>query len=289
MNLVSTLSNTAISTYSSLETANTAASKTAALTTSVTTPPETTQQPKGTDQATFSNVALQLSQTTSSASSLFPARPGMSTSALIMAPANPGLATSSKGLTFADVATDARARMNDKYAQMEASGTPYDRNSYEGRDTNSLLGDLDRRSLYAVSNNKDGLFTKEEQQAATSAMSRQQGIAMGLYDSNAANAFTANPAKHYEAGLTFLNNVSPEEKGSAEWLLQHMNLEEGIAALKKEDKTKPSQTLFEMIAEMNSGQTREEEEEKPLPGASTASAQAPVASSSPAPASGATS
>ncbi|WP_122318708.1 hypothetical protein [Pseudomonas cichorii] len=266
MNLVSTLSNTAIATYSGLDSTSTATARSAQPTN-----PAATATSTNADQTTFSSVALQLSQTTSSASSLFPARPGMSTTALIMAPANPGLATSSRNLTFSEVATDARARMDAKYAQMKASGTPYDHSSYEGRDTNSLIGDLDRRSLYAVSSNKDGLFSKAEQQSATDAMNRQQGIAMGLYDSHAASTFTANPVRSYEAGLAFLNSVSPEEKGSVAWLQQHMNLEAGIAALRKEEKPEIPKTLFEMLAEINSEQLREEEEEQQAPGAKPAS------------------
>lgn len=282
MTSISNLPNVAIATYSRAGTANPLSAGNSQQTSS---PAEVAGQTSQTsDQASFSTTAVQMSQTTTAASAQFPGRPGMSTSALSMAAANPGLTSSSKGLSFTQVATDARARLDAKYAQMQASGTPYNSSSYQGRDTHSLLGDLDRRSLYAVSSNKDGLFSKAEQSAASDAMNRQLGIAMGLYDSNAGATFGADPAKAYRAGLDFLNSVSAEEKNSAGWLAQHIKLEENIASVAKEEKPTVQKTLFDIIAEMNAEQDEKEEDDSPpggIPGstAGTTNTSAPTSTS----------
>lgn len=258
MTLVSNLPGmTAFATSKPLESAADPASESSTETAGPST--QATAVKQGADQATFSNLALQLSQASSTAITQFPGRPGFSTAALALAATNTDLTGSSKGLSFAEVASDARARMDDKYAQMQASGTPYNANSNQGRDTYSLLGDLDRRSLYAVSSNKDGLFSEAEQMAATAAMARQHGIAMGLYEGGA--AFTADPARAFKAGLDFLNNVSAEEKGSAEWLHQHMKLEANIAELEQQKKPKELLTLFEILAQMYAEQARKQQEE----------------------------
>lgn len=269
MTSVNNLPNAAIATYGRMGAANQVSAGNGQQTTSQA--EVAGQSSQTTDQATFSSTAVQMSQTTTTASAQFPGRPGMSTSALSMAAGNPGLASSSKDLTFTQVATDARARLDNKYALMQASGTPYDANSYQGRDTHSLLGDLDRRSLYAVSSNKDGLFTQPEQMAATIAMGRQLSIAMGLHDSNGPAAFGANPAKFYKAGLEFLNGVSAEEKNSAAWLKQHIKLEEALASVDKEKKPEVQKTLFDIIAEMYAEQDEKDEESSP-PGGTSGSA-----------------
>lgn len=261
MSLLSTLSNLGTAAYNGV----TAAANPTKTANASTTPQE--QETSSVDKATFSSAALELSQKTSYASNLYPTRAGMSANALLMAVANPGLASSSKGLSFSEVATDARARMDDKYAQMKASGTPYSRD--QSADTHSLLGDLDRRSLYAVSSNKDGLFTKAEQEAASSAMNRQLGLAMGMYSGSIAlgedfvDPYKGDDLQRFKVGLKFMNQVSSEEKNSATWLNLHTNLEEGIASLENPEKPKVQKTLFDVIAEMNSEKVEEEEEDLP--------------------------
>lgn len=270
MNLVSMLSNAATRLYSNVDATGTAAATSDTVaspsTAAAATPSTSTSTSTSTDQATLSSVALQLSRVTSYATQLFATRPGMSNAALAMAPANPGLASSSKGLTLPEVATDARARMDDKYAQMKASGVPYDGNSQDDRDTHSLLGDLDRRSLYAVSSNASGLFTPAEQQDATNAMNSQMGLAMGLYSGPTAlvetfvDPYKGDDIARFKAGLSFLNNVSNEEKGSASWMTLHKGLEESVAAMENPKKSEAQQTLFDILAEMNSPRKDDVEE-----------------------------
>jgi len=153
----------------------------------------------------------------------FPTRDGAPASALATAVSNPGAVSSSAGKSFDQVAKDARARMDAVYAAMEKGGKPFDYNSHEGKDWYSLMGDLDRRSLYAVSSNAEGLFTKQEQDMAQSIMSQQQGLAMGLYngpisqEGTFTDRFLGNDAQRMKAGVAFLDGVSDEEKTSITW------------------------------------------------------------------------
>jgi len=159
----------------------------------------------------------------------FPVRAGFTSTALSNAVTNPGMQTSSAGKNFTEVALDARVRMDAKYAAMSASGKPYDLNSREGVDSAALLGELDRRSLYAVSSNMGGLFTQDEQSTANSYMNQQLGLAMGLYAGpiRLAGEFavtygktptlTGDYASVGKAGVLFLDKVSNEEKSSVLW------------------------------------------------------------------------
>jgi hypothetical protein len=124
--------------------------------------------------------------------------------------------------SFEQVALDARASMDAQYAAMKASGKPYDKNAEDGKDVFTLMANLDRRSLYAVKSNEGGKFTEDEQQFASSIMSNQLGLAMGLYSGPTSKAgkfvdpFSVN-SDRFKAGVNFLDNVSPEEKKSVEW------------------------------------------------------------------------
>ncbi len=123
---------------------------------------------------------------------------------------------------FAQVALDARASMDTQYAAMKATGKPFDINSWEGKDSNTLMGNLDRRSLYAVSSNQGGLFTKDEQQTAQIIMGQQESLALGLYSgpTSKAGAYVApfaSMSDNIKNGINFLDNVSPEEKSSVGW------------------------------------------------------------------------
>lgn len=161
----------------------------------------------------------------------FPTREGFTSTALSDAVTDPGKQTSSAGKDIDATAQDARARMDAKYAAMAAGGKPYDVNSNEGVDVAALMGDLDRRSLYAVSSNVGGLFSKEEQDMASMFMTNQQGLAMGLYagptrlegDFAARHgmplALTSDYAKTFKAGVAFLDQVSNDEKSSISWAM----------------------------------------------------------------------
>jgi hypothetical protein len=155
----------------------------------------------------------------------FPTRDGKPVTALADAVDNPGALSSSAGKTLSEAAKDARARMDAQYAAMDASGEPFNANSYEGRDWHTVMGDLDRRSLYAISSNTEGLFSEEEQTTARDMMIQQQGLAMGLYsgptrlEGTFVDPYNGDMTAHMKAGVKFLDKVSDEEKTSIDWAM----------------------------------------------------------------------
>lgn len=134
---------------------------------------------------------------------------------------------SGKQKSFAQVAIDARASMDAQYAAMKATGKPFEYNDTRG-DWNTLMGNLDRRSLYAVRSNEGGQFTKDEQTVARTLMGQQESLAMGIYfgPSSKAGSFV-DPFNSFseqcKAGVNFLDNVSSEEKSSVEWASARAN------------------------------------------------------------------
>ncbi len=159
-----------------------------------------------------------------------PTREGFSAYNLAQGIVDPSAQPFSQERAFDEVAQAARENLDSKYQQMRESGEPFDYNSFEGRDWDSLMGDLDRRALYAVSSNEGGAFTKEEQDIARNLMIGQQGMAMGLYNgpTRLAGEFGAVPptsnADHmriFKAGIQFMDQVSIEEQAtSVEWAHQ---------------------------------------------------------------------
>lgn len=127
--------------------------------------------------------------------------------------------------SFAQVALDARASMDTQYAAMKASGKPFDMNSWQGKDVYTLMGNLDRRSLYAVKSNQGGQFTQDEQTMATIIMGQQEGLAMGLYTgpTSKAGAYVSpfnSVSDGFKNGIHFLDSVSSEEKSSTAWAIE---------------------------------------------------------------------
>ena len=181
--------------------------------------------------------------------------------------ANPGAVSSSKDKTFPEVATDARKRMDEKYALMKASDKPY---TGSDEDRNGLMGDLDRRSLNAVATNEGGLFTAEEQASAQALMRQQGRLATGYYSGpadqqkNWKDPFANDPYGRAKAALDFMNNMSPEEKAKPEWLSQRLSLE---AALNQSqgselDPAKKKTGHFPNLAEILSGAVTQSDEDK---------------------------
>lgn len=187
----------------------------------------------------------------------FPTREGFDATALAAAVGDPARAGSSAGKSFAAAAADARARMDEKYAAMAAAGQPFDPGSAEGRDGHALLGDLDRRSLYAVSSNAGGLFSAQEQAQARTVMNRQLGLAMGLaagttLQGGTADPFAGNTGARFAAGRDFLAEASAEEKQSAAWMRQNA-LVSSVASMSGGAAAQPT-NLFGILAEMDKQQ-----------------------------------
>lgn len=146
--------------------------------------------------------------------------------------------------------------MDEKYALMKDSGKPYD-GSVEDR--NALMGDLDRRSLYAISTNEGGKFTKEEQTAAQDLMRQQAQLATGYYvgpddqKKNWKNPFANDPVGRAKAALNFLDKMSPEEKSTPQWLTQRSTIQTALdqaTAADPVELAKKKQLYFPILAEI---------------------------------------
>lgn len=220
-----------------------------------------------TDSITLSDKSSDYSKSIADNKPYFPVREGMNADALVLGVANPGAVSSSKDKTFSEVAADARKRMDEKYALMKGSDKPY---TGSDEDRNSLMGDLDRRSLNAVATNEGGLFTAEEQASAQALMRQQGRLATGYYsgpadqEKNWKDPFANDPYGRAKAALDFMNNMSPEEKAKPEWLTQRLSLE---AALNQSqgselnpDKKKTGH--FPNLAEILSGAVTQSDEDK---------------------------
>ena len=187
---------------------------------------------KRSDSAVLSSTSTRYSQAIAGYSAYFPARSGMTADALALGVSQPGAVSSSKGLSFADVASDARKRLDANYALMKNAGSPYD-----GSDTdrNALMGGLDRRSLYAVATNEGGGFSTDEQTAAKALMHQQERLASGYFSGPAdqqkyfTDPYSNDPVARAQAALAFLDAMSPEEKNAPGWLTQHQTLADALA------------------------------------------------------------
>jgi hypothetical protein len=82
--------------------------------------------------------------------------------------------------SFAGVTTDARAKLTANQAAMKASGQILGMGENQGTqaDVDAAFAGLDRRSLFAIASNSEGLFSDVEQKFAQSAMSQQQAAAI---------------------------------------------------------------------------------------------------------------
>lgn len=148
--------------------------------------------------------------------------------------------------------------MDEKYAQMKAGDKPY---SGSVEDRNALMGDLDRRSLNAVATNEGGLFSKDEQDAAKALMQQQARLASGYYSGpddqkkNWKDPFANDPVGRAKAAMNFLENMSPEEKNTPQWLSQHMTLQDALDqfANGSKDSTEKKSGHFHNLAEILAG------------------------------------
>jgi hypothetical protein len=155
----------------------------------------------------------------------FPTRDGFSAHNLASAIEDPSAQPFSRNRPLAEVAQAARANLDDKYQQMIDSGKPFNDNSFEGVDHQSLFGEFDRRALHAVASNEGGIFSENEQSTAKMYMSQQQALAMGLYrgpsrlESNFVQPLPGmrDHAEIAKASILFLDKVSNDEKSSIAW------------------------------------------------------------------------
>lgn len=250
MIIASTSTNAAMSAYTSaVETKSaTATQKTVAQ--------EDQAKTQNEDSVSLSSTSTDYSNSISGNTPFFPVRSGMNADALVLGASKPGAISSSKDKTFAEVATDARKRMDEKYALMNASGKPY---TGSDEDRNALMGDLDRRSLNAVATNQGGQFTAQEQASAQALMRQQSRLATGYYsgpadqEKNWKDPFAGDPYGRARAALDFMDNMSPEEKATPEWLSQHLSLEAALNQSTGMDPAEKKSGHFHNLAEILEG------------------------------------
>ncbi|WP_223525072.1 hypothetical protein [Pseudomonas sp. A-B-26] len=218
---------------------------------------ETAQiQTSNTDSVSLSSTSTDYSNSIVGNAPYFPVRAGMNADALVLGASKPGAVSSSKDKTFPEVAADARKRMDEKYAQMTASGQPYAKTD---EDRNALFGDLDRRSLNAVATNEGGKFTADEQASAQALMRQQGRLATGYYsgpadqEKNWKDPFANDPVARAHAALDFLDNMSPEEKNTPQWLTQHLSLEAALNQSAGSDPADKKSGHFHNLAEILAG------------------------------------
>ncbi|MGE8186345.1 hypothetical protein [Pseudomonas sp. NPDC086278] len=221
------------------------------------------------DSVSLSSTSTDYNSAIVSNAPYFPVRTGMNADALILGVSKPGAISSSKDKTFPEVAADARKRMDEKYALMTASGKPY---ANTDEDRNALMGDLDRRSLNAVATNEGGTFTAQEQASAQALMRQQGRLATGYYsgpadqEKNWKDPFANNPVGRAHAALDFMNNMSPEEKATPQWLSQHLSLQAALnqgagAGTDTDAETKTGH--FHNLAEILAGVVTDGSDKKP--------------------------
>lgn len=123
---------------------------------------------------------------------------------------------------FAAVTSDARVRLDSGYAKLKEAGIHFDFTRSTQAQWETLFGDMDRRSLYAVASNSGGQFSEIEQDLAQSFMSMRASAVM-----KAADPLDSNHPAAFKAYVKYLDGASPEEKTSTEWLVQRATAQYG--------------------------------------------------------------
>ncbi|MFK3971466.1 hypothetical protein ACI2KS_12135 [Pseudomonas sp. NPDC087358] len=255
--IVNNSSNAALSAYASSATRNTAADSSNVQ--GAGDQSDDSSQTRSSDSVSLSSTSTDYSHSIANYSAYFPVRAGMAADALVLGVTQPGAVSSSRDQTFAQVGTDARKRMDANYALMKSSGKPYDGSA---TDRNSLMGALDRRSLYAVATNQGGQFSSEEQAAANGLMRQQERLATGYFSgpvdqqAHFTDPYANDPVGRAKAALAFLDNMSPEEKAAPQWLTQHQTLSDALAQTgtdAHDSSTKKDKGHFHNLSEILAG------------------------------------
>jgi hypothetical protein len=144
-------------------------------------------------------------------------------------------AANSRSYSFATVAQNARTVLD---AGAQRLGHAID-DSTNGLQADEIFGTMDRRSLYAVASNEGGLFSPTEQWMAQDKMSAQESNALGLPGSMSGSETQSMNA--FGNAITFMENVSPEEKQSVGWAMEIANLKTAYNDFAS-DLNKPAQT-----------------------------------------------
>jgi hypothetical protein len=123
---------------------------------------------------------------------------------------------------FATVTTDARKALDNLYKAANVTSPFAD-------DTAVIdISGLDRRAVYAIASNSQGLFTADEQKLAAQELQKRFDAAMkpALEAAKLLNDFSSL----YKTALAYLDGMSPEEKTDPAWVQQRAALSQGYQA-----------------------------------------------------------
>ncbi len=159
--------------------------------------------------------------------------PNAATNLTLSDAARARLANATTSPDFATVASNARTSLDALYAAAKVTGPL----SSDGKPTVDL-SQLDRRSLFAISTNSGGKFTKDEQGIASDELKIRLNAA--LAPAAATAAMTNNYTVVYKAALNYLDGASSEEKATSTWAAQHAAVQKGYQAAQQNPDAVPS-------------------------------------------------
>jgi hypothetical protein len=142
---------------------------------------------------------------------------------------------------FSTVTADARAALDDLYKE-EGVTVPI----ADGKPTVDLSG-LDRRAIYAIASNSEGLFTTDEQSVAAQELQNRFDAAMG--PALSAAKLVGDYSTLYKTALAYFDSMSPEEKADPNWAKQRAALSQGYQAALQDPSTLPQNIPGDPVAD----------------------------------------
>lgn len=142
---------------------------------------------------------------------------------------------------FSTVTADARAALNNLYKE-ENVAVPV----ANGKPTIDLSR-LDRRAVYAIASNSEGLFTPDEQSVAAQELQNRFDAAMG--PALSAAKLVGDYSTLYKTALAYLDDMSPEEKADPNWAKQRAALSQGYQAALQDPSTLPQNIPGDPVAD----------------------------------------
>lgn len=123
---------------------------------------------------------------------------------------------------FATVTAGARTALDNLYKGANVTA-PFD-----GDEPTIDISGLDRRAVYAIASNSQGLFTADEQKLAAQELQKRFDAAMK--PALAAAKLVNDYSSLYKTALAYFDGMSPEEKADPGWVQQRAALTQGYQA-----------------------------------------------------------
>lgn len=142
---------------------------------------------------------------------------------------------------FPTVTADARSALNNLYKEENVTVPIAD-----GKPTVDLSG-LDRRAVYAIASNSEGLFTPDEQSVAAQELQNRFDAAMD--PALSAAKLVGDYSTLYKTALAYLDGMSPEEKADPNWAKQRAALSQGYQAALQDPSTLPQNIPGDPVAD----------------------------------------